>query len=43
MPKIVIISSCVRNGGNCHRFILYFKNYLEENKAGTAEILDQGY
>ena len=40
MPKIVIISSSVRNGRNSHRVALYFKNYLEENKVGTAEILD---
>ena len=40
MPKIVIISSSVRNGRNSHRVALYFKNYLEENKIGTAEILD---
>jgi NAD(P)H-dependent FMN reductase len=40
MPKIVIISSSVRNGRNSHRVALYFKNYLEEKKIGTAEILD---
>lgn len=40
MPKVVIISSSVRNGRNSHRVALYFKNYLEENNVGTAEILD---
>ena len=40
MLKIVIISSSVRNGRNSHRVALYFKNYLEENKLSTVEILD---
>ncbi len=40
MPHIAIISSSVRIGRNSHRVALYFKNYLEENKLATAEILD---
>ncbi len=40
MPHISIISSSIRIGRNSHRVALYFKNYLEENKLATAEILD---
>ncbi|MDZ4756625.1 MAG: NAD(P)H-dependent oxidoreductase [Bacteroidota bacterium] len=40
MPHISIISSSVRTGRNSHRVALYFKNYIEENKLGTVEILD---
>jgi NAD(P)H-dependent FMN reductase len=40
MPHISIISSSVRNGRNSHRVALYFKNFLEEFKLATAEILD---
>ena len=40
MPQIAIISSSVRTGRNSHRVALYFKNYLEENKLATCEILD---
>ncbi|MES2837588.1 MAG: NAD(P)H-dependent oxidoreductase [Bacteroidota bacterium] len=37
---ITIISSSVRIGRNSHRVALYFKNYIEENKIATVEILD---
>jgi NAD(P)H-dependent FMN reductase len=40
MPHIAIISSSVRTGRNSHRVALYFRNYLEENKLATTEILD---
>jgi NAD(P)H-dependent FMN reductase len=40
MPQIAIISSSVRTGRNSHRVALYFKNYLEENKLATVEMLD---
>lgn len=40
MPQIAIISSSVRTGRNSHRVTLYFKNYLEENKLATVEMLD---
>lgn len=40
MLHISIISSSVRDGRNSHRVALYFKNYLEENKLATIEILD---
>ncbi|MBS1681070.1 MAG: NAD(P)H-dependent oxidoreductase [Bacteroidetes bacterium] len=40
MPHISIISASVRSGRNSHRVALYFKNYLEENKLSTVEILD---
>lgn len=40
MSHIAIISSSVRIGRNSHRVAKYFKNYLEENKLATAEILD---
>jgi len=40
MHHIAIISSSVRIGRNSHRVALYFKNYIEENKLATVEILD---
>lgn len=40
MPHISIISSSVRNGRKSHRVALFFKNYLEENKISSVEILD---
>ena len=40
MHHVAIISSSVRIGRNSHRVALYFKNYLEENKLATVEILD---
>ena len=38
--KIAIISASVRTGRASHRVALFFKNYLEENKLASAEILD---
>ena len=40
MHHVAIISSSVRLGRNSHRVALYFKNYIEENKLATVEILD---
>src|SRR5438874_8942325 len=40
MHHVAIISSSVRVGRNSHRVALYFKNYIEENKIATVEILD---
>ena len=40
MPHINIISSSVRTGRNSHRVALYLKNYLEEKKLATVDILD---
>lgn len=40
MPHIAIISSSIRQGRQSHIVALYFKNYLEQNKLATAEILD---
>lgn len=40
MPNISIISSSVRTGRKSHRVALYFKNFLEENKLASVEILD---
>ena len=40
MPVISIISSSIRDGRKSHRVALYFRKYLEENKAVSAEILD---
>lgn len=40
MPHIAIISASVRTGRNSHRVALFFKNYIEENKLASAEILD---
>jgi NAD(P)H-dependent FMN reductase len=39
MPHIVIISASVRIERNSHRVALYFKKFMEENKA-SSEILD---
>src|SRR5688572_4950702 len=40
MPHIAIISASVRTGRNSHRVALYFRQFLEENKLATSEILD---
>lgn len=40
MPHITILSASIRTGRNSHRVALYFKNYLEDNKLATVEILD---
>ncbi|HTH54485.1 MAG TPA: NAD(P)H-dependent oxidoreductase [Cyclobacteriaceae bacterium] len=40
MPHIAIISASVRTGRHSHRVAMYFKKFIEENKSGTAEILD---
>lgn len=40
MPHIAILSASVRTGRNSHRVALFFKNYLEETKVATGEILD---
>ena len=40
MPHISIISSSVRIGRKSNRVAVYFKNYMEENKLATVEILD---
>lgn len=40
MAHIAIISGSVRDGRISHRVALYFKNFIEENKKGTVEILD---
>jgi NAD(P)H-dependent FMN reductase len=40
MNHIVIISSSVRLKRASNRVALYFKNYIEENKLASAEILD---
>lgn len=40
MPTIAILSASVRTGRHSHRVALYFKNYIEENKLATVEILD---
>lgn len=40
MPHISIISASVRTGRKSHRVALYFKNFLEERKLATVEILD---
>ncbi len=40
MPAIIIISSSVRIGRNSHRVALYFKQYIEQQKLATIEILD---
>ena len=40
MHHVAIISSSVRVGRNSHRVALYLKNYIEENKLATVEILD---
>jgi NAD(P)H-dependent FMN reductase len=40
MKNILIISSSVRTGRKSPRVALYFKNYIEDKKLGSAEILD---
>lgn len=40
MKKIIVISASVRAGRQSHKVALYFKNYIEENQLGNAEILD---
>lgn len=40
MRKITIISSSIRTGRSSHRVALFFKQFIEENKLGSAEILD---
>jgi len=40
MPLISIISSSVRTDRASHRAALFFKNYLDEHKLATSEILD---
>ncbi len=40
MTHIAIISSSVRLERKSHRVVLYFKNYIEENKLATVEIID---
>lgn len=40
MPHIVILSASVRTGRHSHRVSVYFKNFLEETKSATCEILD---
>jgi NAD(P)H-dependent FMN reductase len=40
MAHVAIISSSIRLERKSHRVALYFKNYLEQNKLATVEILD---
>lgn len=40
MPHIAIISSSVRTGRKSHSVAVYLKNYLEDNKLSTVEMLD---
>ncbi len=40
MPKIVIISSSIRNGRRSHRVANYFDNLIRENSLAEVEILD---
>lgn len=40
MISIAIISSSIRRGRNSQRVALYLKNYLEDNKLASADILD---
>jgi NAD(P)H-dependent FMN reductase len=40
MAHIGIISSSVRTGRASHRVALFFKNYIEEHKLATVEIMD---
>ncbi|MBL7893336.1 MAG: NAD(P)H-dependent oxidoreductase [Bacteroidia bacterium] len=40
MYTISIISASVRNGRKSNRVAIYFKNYIEENKIATPEIID---
>ena len=38
--NIAIISASIRIGRNSHRVALFFKNYIEENKCATVDLLD---
>jgi NAD(P)H-dependent FMN reductase len=38
--KIAIVSSSVRTGRSSHRVALFFKNYIEEHKLASVEMLD---
>src|SRR5689334_217350 len=40
MPHIEIISASIRTGRQSHRVALFFKQFLEERKLATANILD---
>lgn len=40
MKRIKIISSSIRTGRKSDRVVLYFKNYLEENKIAEVEVID---
>jgi NAD(P)H-dependent FMN reductase len=40
MPHLAIISSSIRTDRVSHRVALFFKNYLDDYKLGTNEILD---
>jgi NAD(P)H-dependent FMN reductase len=40
MKNILIISSSIRTGRKSPRVATYFKNFIEDKKLGTAEILD---
>ena len=39
---IAILSASVRIGRNSHRVAQYFKNYIEEHKLGTVDLIDLG-
>ncbi len=40
MPHIAILSASVRTGRMSHRVALFFRNYLQEQKLATTEIID---
>jgi len=40
MLHIAILSTSVRKGRNSHRVALFLKNFIEEQKLATAEIID---
>ena len=40
MPSIAILSASVRKNRNSHRVALYFKNFIEENKLASADLVD---
>lgn len=40
MSQIVIISASIRSGRMSHRVALYFKQYIEEKKLASIEMLD---
>ncbi len=40
MPHILILAGSVRIGRKSPRVVAYFKNYIENNKLATAEVLD---